>query len=417
MNAPGRRIRPALEADLPAVEALLEAAGLPREGVRDMLGGDLVLSEAPDALLGCAGLEVHGRHALLRSVAVSGTRRGKGVGESLVLDRIREARRRRLDSVHLLTVSAADWFPRFGFRTIPRDDVPPAIRGTWEYSVHCPSEAVVMELTLVSPLVFVLVRPQFTGNLGMICRAASAFGFADVRIVAPLLDLEKPEGRWFAHGAEETLDAVGVFATLDDALHDCHRAVATTARRRHWNRVLREPAEMADWFREASPERRLALVLGPEDHGLSNEDVVRCDAVLSIPRPPALNATLSLPASATILAWEASRARGVALAIPKRRTEVISRGKRELASSELGGFVEMVASAVEGVGLKTQPDAARFRGTLRDFFARARATEGDRVFLRHLVAQLGKWKRRVQSEAKATTPDGARARTDSGRRD
>jgi TrmH family RNA methyltransferase len=321
------------------------------------------------------------------------------VGESLVFDRIREARRQRLVSLHLLTVSAAGWFPRFGFREVPRDEVPGEIRGTGEFSVHCPSTATVMELLLASPLVFVLVRPQFTGNLGMICRAATAFGFADVRIVQPALDLEKPEGRWFAHGAEETLDAVGTFASLDEALHDCHRAVATTARRRHWNRALREPAEMTEWFAEASAERKLALVFGPEDHGLSNEDMARCDALVSIPRPPAISASLSLPASATILAWEAARARGATLAVPARREVAVARSKRRLSTGELTSFVEQVAVALEGIGLKTQPDAVRFRGTLRDFFARAQPTEADRVFLRHLVAQLSKWKRAVLGQA------------------
>ncbi len=400
MNAPGRRIRPAEAADLPAVRALLATAGLPDEGVPELVAaGLLALAEAPDALLGCAGLEIHGRRGLLRSVAVTPGRQRKGAGEALVLDRIREARRLRLDSLHLLTVSAATYFPRFGFAAIPRTDVPPEIQATWEYSVHCPSAATVMELPLVSPIVFVLVRPQFTGNLGMICRAATAFGFGDVRIVQPVLDLAKPEGRWFAHGAEETLDAVGVFDSLDAALHDCHRAVATTARRRHWNRALREPAEMTEWLVEASAARKLALVFGPEDHGLSNDDVVRCDAVVSIPRPPAVGASLSLPASATILAWEAARARGAALPVPVRHEAAVARSRRFLDSSELGAFVDSVAVAFEGIGLRAQPDAARFRGTLRDFFARAKPTEADRVFLRHLLAQFGKWKRAVLSEA------------------
>ena len=411
MNAPGRRIRPAEPADLPAVRALLAAAGLPDVGVPELVAaGLLALAEAPDALLGCAGLEIHGRRGLLRSVAVTPGRQRKGAGEALVLDRIREARRLRLTSLHLLTVSAATYFPRFGFAPIARTDVPSEIQATWEYSVHCPSEATVMELPLESPIVFVLVRPQFTGNLGMICRAATAFGFADVRIVDPVLDLEKPEGRWFAHGAEETLDAVGTFATLDDALHDCHRALATTARRRHWNRAMHEPPEMTEWFTAASASRKLALVFGPEDHGLSNDDMARCDGLVSIPRPPAIDASLSLPAAATVLAWEAARARGASLAVPVRREVAVARSKRALDSSELGAFVEQVAVALEGIGLKTQPDAVRFRGTLRDFFARAQPTEADRVFVRHLVAQLSKWKRSILGQApRGEVPDRRRS--------
>jgi tRNA C32,U32 (ribose-2'-O)-methylase TrmJ len=176
--------------------------------------------------------------------------------------------------------------------------------------------------------------------------------------------------------------------------------VATTARRRHWNRTMREPWELEDLFRDASPERRLAVVFGPEDDGLSNDDVARCDAVLSIPRPMDMGASLSLPAAATIVAWEIARARGARLLPAPGRDDAFERAKRELTTAELDGFVETVAGAAEGLGLRTQPDAARFRGTLRDFFARAKPTEADRLFLRHLFAQLGKWKRRVREEAR-----------------
>jgi amino-acid N-acetyltransferase len=410
LNAPGRRIRAAEPADLPVVSALLEASGLPVEGVADLLDGSLAISEAPDGPCGCAALEVHGRHALLRSVAVARDRQGRGVGEGLVLDRILRARRLRLESVHLLTTSAAGWFPRFGFRPVDRADVPAEIRASWEFSTHCPASAAVMALPLASPVAFVLVRPQFAGNLGMVCRAAAAFGLADVRVVRPVLDPGAPEARRFAHGAEETLDAVEVFDSLDGALHDCFRVVATTARRRHWNRAMHEPAGLAELFREATPARKLAVALGPEDHGLSNDEIARCDVLVSIPRPRAMGASLSLPAAATILAWEIAKARGATLAVPPGRGEAIGRTKRPLDTSELGGFVESVATALEGIGLRPQPDAARFRGTLRDFFARARPTEADRVFLRHLFAQLGKWKRGVLEGARRETSRAARGR-------
>jgi TrmH family RNA methyltransferase len=416
LNAPGRRLRAATGEDLPVVEALLEGSGLPKEGVRDLAGAGLTVAEAPDGLLGCAALEVHGLHGLLRSVAVHPVRRGHGVGEALVLDRVRAARELRLEAIWLLTTGAADWFARFGFGRVERDAVPPEIRASWEFSVHCPAEAIVMSLPLVSPVVFVLVKPQFAGNLGMVCRAATAFGFPEIRVVQPVLDLAKPEARWFAHGAEQTLDSVRVFDSLDAALFDCHRAVATTARRRHWNRAMHDPQDLGSLFREVSETRRLAIVLGPEDDGLANEDVARCDAILSIPRPVAMGASLSLPAAATVVAWEIAKARGAALGPAPGRGEAFVRSKRPLATSELSGFVETVAAALEGIGLRPQPDALRFRGTLRDFFARAHPTEADRVFLRHLFAQLGKWKRRVVEEARREADGSAHAPGVRGRR-
>lgn len=400
-------MRPGTPADAPAIEALLRSAELPFEGVPALLdgrGGGFVVMEAPDALLACAAIEVHGRRGLLRSVAVREDLRGRGVGEALVLERIRQARSLGLETVHLLTTTAASWFPRFGFREIPRDDVPAEIRATWEFSVHCPESAKVLALSLASPVVFVLVRTQFAGNLGMVCRAAMTFAFPEVRLVRPVLDVASPEARWFAHGAEEALDRVRVFDSLEAAVADCFRSIATTARRRHSNRPLREPGAAAEDFREASPERRLAVVFGPEDDGLSNEEIARCDSVISIPRAPATGATLSLPAAATIVAWEIAKARGLELPSPIGRPAAVERAKRALTTSELEGVVDLVATSLEEIGLRPLPDTLRFRGSIRDFLARSRPTEADRVFLRHLFAQLAKWKGRVAGEARRGGP-------------
>jgi TrmH family RNA methyltransferase len=404
LNAPGRRTRRATLADLPAIETLLGSAGLPTEGVAAILegsrAGDFVVTEAPDGLLGCAAIETHRRRGLLRSVAVREDQRGRGVGEALVLDRIRRARALRLETLHLLTTSAAEWFRRFDFRVVERADVPEEIRAASEFAEACPASATVMVLSLASPVAFVLVRTQFAGNLGMVCRVAKSFGFPDVRLVQPSLDPASPEARWFAHGGEDVLDGVRVFADLPAAVADCFRSMGTTARRRHWNRPMREPTDAAEEFREASAERRLAVVFGPEDDGLSNDELALCDAAISIPRPAATGATLSLPAAATIVAWEIAKARGLELPPPIGRAEKVRRARRPLATSELSELANLVATSLEEIGLHPLPDAARFRGSIRDFLARARPTHADRIFLRHLVAQIGKWKRRIAGEAR-----------------
>ena len=62
-------IRPATDADYPAVIALLEAAGLPTAGVPQTLG-DFLVADARDGLAGAVGLERYGSAALLRSAVV-----------------------------------------------------------------------------------------------------------------------------------------------------------------------------------------------------------------------------------------------------------------------------------------------------------------------------------------------------------
>ena len=84
-------IRSAGPADRKAVESLLTRTGLPIDGVADHLDHFAVAVDG-DAVIGSAGLEVYGPHALLRSVAVLPERQHSGLGHECAGDREREVR-------------------------------------------------------------------------------------------------------------------------------------------------------------------------------------------------------------------------------------------------------------------------------------------------------------------------------------
>lgn len=142
-------LRAARPGDLPRIEQLLTAAGLPIAGVADCLD-DFTVAEAGDALAGVAGLEVRDDVALLRSVAVQPDWRDRGVGRALVHHVIAGAEARGLHALYLLTTTADRYFPSFGFARTTRDAVPAAIRDTAEFRGICPDSAVVMACPLGS---------------------------------------------------------------------------------------------------------------------------------------------------------------------------------------------------------------------------------------------------------------------------
>lgn len=142
------RIRPAEPGDYPAVAGLLEAAGLPTEGLPPSLA-DFVVAAADDGLVGAVGLEVYGPAALLRSAVVADRARGRGLGAALVDRLLEHARARGVRQVYLLTTTAEDWFPRFGFTRIERHAVPPALHASAEFRGACPESATVMAAILV----------------------------------------------------------------------------------------------------------------------------------------------------------------------------------------------------------------------------------------------------------------------------
>lgn len=150
-------LRPAARADWPAIRALLEANGLPTAGAEDHLatfavalrGGANGVTDGTE-IVGVAGVELHGDVALLRSVAVAPGLHGQGIGDALVGRVLAEAQRRGIVRLFLLTTTAADWFPRFGFARLPREQAPAALAASAEFRGACPASATLMAATLLA---------------------------------------------------------------------------------------------------------------------------------------------------------------------------------------------------------------------------------------------------------------------------
>lgn len=130
-------------ADLPAVLDLLAALNLPQDGFTDHVDA-AVVARAGDDLVGSAALEIYGRSALLRSVAVSAAVQGQGVGHQLVDATLALAKDAGIERVYLLTETAAAFFPRFGFQVINRAAVDDAVQQSVEFMDACPASATVM---------------------------------------------------------------------------------------------------------------------------------------------------------------------------------------------------------------------------------------------------------------------------------
>jgi len=129
--------------DLPSVLRLLERHGLPLDGASDF-GGTMVVARNAGQVVGAAALELYADGALLRSVVVDASVQGKGVGQQLTVAALALASKLGVSTVFLLTTTAADFFPRFGFERITREDVPASVRASVEFRSACPASAVVM---------------------------------------------------------------------------------------------------------------------------------------------------------------------------------------------------------------------------------------------------------------------------------
>jgi N-acetylglutamate synthase-like GNAT family acetyltransferase len=143
MTADSVTIRHASSDDIAQVEALLTNSHLPLDGVRPAIA-DFLVAESDGRVVGVVGMEYCGRYALLRSTAVDADWRSRGIARRLVERIIAEAEARGTSALYLLTTTADQYFPSFGFRRTTRDAVPDEIRATGEFRGACPDSATVM---------------------------------------------------------------------------------------------------------------------------------------------------------------------------------------------------------------------------------------------------------------------------------
>lgn len=199
------------------------------------------------------------------------------------------------------------------------------------------------------PTTLVLVRTHSHGNLGSCARTARAFG-AGLVLVAPVADRTHPDAIAFASGADELLVAAPVVVGLEAVETGHDLLVALTSLRGRRERGLPARTTVAALRRDIASGRRVALVLGPERGGLTREELVRCDARLTIPTRPDFP-TLALPQAAAATLALLSAGRAAAGGAPQEERASAAEVSRLVATlaSELAaaGFVESNGTALD----------------------------------------------------------------------
>ena len=100
------------------------------------------------SIVGTGGLEYFDNCALLRSVSVTLTCRGNGLGKFITKELEKYCMQRAIGTVYLLTTTARGFFVKQGYRVIDRERAPQCIKDTAEFSSLCPSSAILMKKNL-----------------------------------------------------------------------------------------------------------------------------------------------------------------------------------------------------------------------------------------------------------------------------
>jgi len=200
--------------------------------------------------------------------------------------------------------------------------------------------------------------------------------------VAPRCELNK-EAYALATHAEAVLDGAVTVATLDEALADRDVAVATSARRRrHHGHASADPEAVLP----ALVGRRGALVFGPEESGLDNDALDRCQAVVTVPTAAA--ASINLAQTVVVLGYAWHRLGTVAAGPDATTPAVVVAPEDAPERAQVEAMYEQLRVLLRRVGYT---DAARETAVMRKYrtlLGRAAPTADEVTLLRGLWYQL-----------------------------
>ena len=243
----------------------------------------------------------------------------------------------------------------------------------------------------------ILANPQIGENIGAAARAMLNFGLTDLRLVNPREAWPNKKAEAMAVGAAVVLERARVFATMEEAVADLGLIFATTGRDRLMaKRVVTPDEAVAELAAELAQDRACGVMFGAERMGLTNEEVILADAILTIPTNPEF-ASLNLAQSVAVVAYEWFKGTQ-----EKPEFKVPAKYRRSaLANKEdLIGFFEHIEGELDRTEFLVPPDKrAAMVQNMRNMWHRAGLTYQEVQTLRGMVRALtGGKKRRKKGE-------------------
>lgn len=231
----------------------------------------------------------------------------------------------------------------------------------------------------------VLCKPKYAGNVGSVARAAKNMGIKHIAVVGSTdLDREAMEQR-STHLAADVLDDIAYFDTLEEALAGFTYIVGTTARQGKARGPFISPRSAAQTIADLSQKNKIALLFGPEDTGLANDELRLCHSVVTIPTSREFT-SLNLSQAVMILCYEIFVAH-------KEQTQSGEATPRLALSSELEGMYGQMKDLLSEVGFLNPENPEYWMLDVRRFFSRLRMTSREVKIARGILNRISKYSR------------------------
>lgn len=225
----------------------------------------------------------------------------------------------------------------------------------------------------------VLKTPKHPENIGAAARCAMNMGIAKIVMVSDHMPDREKMLAMATHRAAHLIEAMECHADVPTALAPFSYTIGTTARLGRHRRALAHPRDMAREIIPILANNRVALLFGPEDRGLTNEDLQYCNLTTTI--PTADFSSLNLAQAVAILCYELRQG--------LLQLEAKPRHVPKLANThELEGMYEHVDLVLQKANFLRTEDSAYWLRNIRQVLGRVELRAKEVRVIRGVCRQL-----------------------------
>jgi tRNA/rRNA methyltransferase len=231
-------------------------------------------------------------------------------------------------------------------------------------------------MNILGNIVIVLVGSLYPGNIGSVARAMNNMGLSRLTLVNPQCRVDEQSYGMATH-AKKILLNLNVVTTVKEAIAGSGYVFGTTARSRRWRNLV-NPQEMAQHAMSVLQTNKIAILFGPEDAGLTNEELELCNEVVTIPTARGAK-SMNVSHAVLVICYEIYCAAQKPLA---------SKPIEFAPTKQVEDMYDHMESALLKIGFLNPQNPGHFMSRFRRIFTRAGLTRTDVSYIRGIFRQL-----------------------------
>ncbi|MBU0992228.1 MAG: RNA methyltransferase [Proteobacteria bacterium] len=233
---------------------------------------------------------------------------------------------------------------------------------------------------ILDNITIVLKKPRFPENIGATARAMSNMGLSHLTVVMPEnYELEKIY-KMATHKAAHIVDNAVIVSNMEDALCDFTYVIGSSARMGKQRLEFDSPEELAEKLTAVTHNNKTAILFGPEDRGLTNEDIRYCHSLVHI--PTAQFSSLNLSQAVIVIAYELFKKSFVP-------TEIFTPKLAKVI--ELEGMYNHLKDILEKIKFENPQNADYWLNRFRKFFTRVPIRAKEVKLVRGMLKQINRY--------------------------